>query len=57
MIRNLAGFYASDLILEIVSLDYVDFLGYFLSFKLARMEEGRTAFKILTGTPAGKRPF
>ena len=22
---------------------------------VARMEEGRTAFKILTGTPAGKR--
>ena len=24
---------------------------------LARMEEGRTAFKILTGTPTGKRPL
>ena len=24
---------------------------------LARMEEGRSAFTILTGTPAGKRPF
>ena len=23
----------------------------------ARMEKGRTAFKILTGTPAGKRPL
>ena len=23
---------------------------------VARMEEGRSAFKILTGTPAGKRP-
>ena len=23
----------------------------------ARMEEGRSAFKILTGTPAGKRPL
>ena len=23
----------------------------------ARMEEGRSAFKILTGTPARKRPF
>ena len=23
----------------------------------ARMEEGRSAFKILTGIPAGKRPF
>ena len=24
---------------------------------VARLEEGRTAFKILTGTPAGKRPL
>ena len=24
---------------------------------VARMEEGRSAFKILTGTPAGKRPL
>jgi hypothetical protein len=24
---------------------------------IARMEEGRSAFKILTGTPAGKRPL
>ena len=24
---------------------------------LARMEEGRSAFKILTGTPTGKRPL
>ena len=24
---------------------------------VARMEEGRSAFKILTGTPAGKTPF
>ena len=24
---------------------------------VARMEEGRRAFKILTGTPAGKRPL
>ena len=24
---------------------------------LARKEEGRSAFKILTGTPAGKRPL
>ena len=24
---------------------------------VARMEEGRSAFKILTGTPTGKRPF
>ena len=24
---------------------------------VARMEEGRTAFKILTGIPAGKRPL
>ena len=24
---------------------------------LARMEEGRSAFKILTGKPTGKRPF
>jgi len=23
---------------------------------VARMEEGRSAFKILTGTPTGKRP-
>ena len=24
---------------------------------VARMEEGRSAFKTLTGTPTGKRPF
>ena len=24
---------------------------------VARMEEGRSSFKILTGTPAGKRPL
>ena len=24
---------------------------------VARMEEGRSAFKILTGTPTGKRPL
>jgi hypothetical protein len=24
---------------------------------VARMEEGRSAFKMLTGKPAGKRPF
>ena len=24
---------------------------------VARMEKGRSAFKILTGKPAGKRPF
>ena len=24
---------------------------------VARMEEGRSTFKILTGTPTGKRPF
>ena len=24
---------------------------------VARMEDGRSAFKILTGTPEGKRPF
>ena len=24
---------------------------------VARMEEGRSAFKILTGKPTGKRPF
>ena len=24
---------------------------------IARMEEGRSAFKILTGTPTGKRPL
>ena len=24
---------------------------------VARMEEGRSAFKILTGTPAGKKPL
>ena len=25
--------------------------------RVARMEEGRNAFKILTGKPTGKRPF
>ena len=25
--------------------------------RVARMEEGRSAFKILTGKPTGKRPF
>ena len=25
--------------------------------RVARMEEGRSAFKILTGTPTGKRPL
>ena len=25
--------------------------------RVARMEEGRSSFKILTGTPVGKRPF
>ena len=28
-----------------------------LAGPIARMEEGRSAFKILTGTPAGKRPL
>ena len=28
-----------------------------MSNHLARMEEGRRSFKILTGTPAGKRPL
>ena len=30
----LAGFYSKDLILEIVSLDYVNLLGYFLFYFL-----------------------
>ena len=28
-----------------------------LAGHVARMEEDRTAFKIVTGTPTGKRPF
>ena len=27
------------------------------TFHVARMEEGRSAFKVLTGTPTGKRPL
>ena len=33
------------------------YYGYKWAGHVARMEEGRSDFKILTGTPAGKRPL
>ena len=44
--------YRSSNILRVIKSRRLRWAGH-----LARMEEGRSAFKILTGTPAGKRPL
>ena len=44
--------YCSPNIVRVIKFRRLRWAGH-----LARMEEGRSAFKILTGTPAGKRPL
>ena len=44
--------YRSPYIVRVIKAGRLTWAGH-----VARMEEGRSAFKILTGTPAGKRPI
>ena len=45
-------FYRSPNIVRVIKSRRLRWVGH-----VARKEEGRSAFKILTGTPAGKRPL
>ena len=46
------GLYGSPNIVMVINSIRLRWAGY-----VARMEEGRSAFKILTGKPPGKRPL
>ena len=48
--RMIYSFYRSANIIRAIKSKKLRWVGH-----VARMEEGRSAFKILTGTPAGKR--
>ena len=50
--RNFIILYRSPNIVRVIKSRRLRFEGH-----VARMEEGRSAFKILTDTPAGKRPL
>ena len=50
--EELHSLYSSPNILRAIKYKIMRWAGY-----VARMEEGRSAFKILTGTPRGKRPL
>ena len=52
MDNELRGLYRSPHIVRVIKSRRLRWAGH-----VARMEEGRTAFKILTGTPARKRPL
>ena len=50
--EGLHGLYRSDNIIRAIKSTGLRWAGH-----VARMEEGRNAFKIITGTPTGKRPL
>ena len=50
--EQLHSMYRSPIILKLIKTSKVRWAGH-----VARMEESRSAFKILTGTPTAKRPF
>ena len=50
--RNFIVLYGSPNIVRVIKSRRLRWAGY-----VARMEEGRSAFKILTGKPTGKRPL
>jgi hypothetical protein len=50
--EELHSLYCSPNIVRMIKSTRLRWAGH-----VARMEEGRSAFKILTGTPAGKRPL
>ena len=50
--EELHNFYRSPNIVRVITSRRLRWAGH-----VARMEEGRTVFKILTGTPTGKRPL
>ena len=50
--EELHSLYRSPNIVRVIKSRRLRWAGY-----LARMEEGRSAFKILTGKPTGKRPL
>ena len=49
---ELHSLYRSSNIAKVIKSRRLRWVGH-----VARMEEGRSAFKILTGTPAGERPY
>ena len=50
--RELHSLYRSHNIAKVIKSRRLRWVGH-----VARMEEGRTAFKLLTGKPTGKRPL
>ena len=50
--EELHSLYRSPNIVSVIKFRRLKWAGY-----VARIKEGRSAFKILTGTPTGKRPF
>ena len=52
MEKDLHSLYHSPNIVRVVKSRRLKWAG-----QVARMDEGRSAFKILTGTPTGKRPL
>ena len=50
--KELHSLYRSPNIVRVIKSRRLRWAGH-----VARMEEGRSAFKILTGKPAGKRPL
>ena len=50
--EELHSLYRSPNIVSVIKSGIIKWAGH-----VARMEEGRSAFKILTGKPTGKRPF
>jgi hypothetical protein len=50
--EELISLYPSPNIVSVIKSRRLRWVGH-----VARMEEGRSAFKILTATPAGKRPL